>query len=61
MGKEAFSEMAELLGRVCGSIVKELGTAGKPLVEGFKRGWQQAMREEEPAATRGVSQQQESR
>ncbi len=57
MGKEAFSEMAELLGKVCGSIVKELGSAGKPLVEGFKRGWQQAIQEEEPVGSR----QQESR
>jgi len=61
MGKEAFSEMAELLGKVCGSVVKELGSAGKPLVEGFKRGWQQAMQEEEPVATRDARQQQESR
>ncbi|MFQ5816804.1 MAG: hypothetical protein ACE5H2_02460 [Terriglobia bacterium] len=50
MGKEALGEMSETLGKFAGMIVKELGGTGRQLVEGFKKGWREAMGETEPVA-----------
>ncbi len=48
MGKEAFAEMAETLGKFAGMLVKELGGTGKQMVEGFKKGYREGAEEKEP-------------
>lgn len=48
MGKEAFTEMAETLGKFSGMLVKELGVIGKEMAESFKKGWREATPETEP-------------
>jgi len=55
MGKEAFAEMAETLGKFAGMLVKELGSTGKQMVEGFKKGYREGAEETE-AVGAGVSQ-----
>lgn len=60
MSKEAFGEMGETLGKVAGTMVKELrsialdpssplGGLRASLVAGFKKGWREAQGEAEPA------------
>lgn len=51
MGKEAFGEMAETLGKFAGTVAKELGGTGRQLVESFKKGWRAALGEREPPNT----------
>lgn len=51
---DPFVEMAEFTGRACGTIAKDLGDISKPLAEGFRRGWHEAMAgQPEPAAEHG--------
>jgi hypothetical protein len=48
---DPFVEMAEFTGRACGTIAKDLSDISKPLAEGFRRGWREAMAgKHEPAS-----------
>jgi hypothetical protein len=50
---DPFIEMAEFAGRACGIVARDVAEISKPLAEGFRRGWREAMADmgrQEPVA-----------
>lgn len=40
---QTLNEIAEFVGKACGTIVKDLAEISPPLTEAFRRGWREAM------------------
>jgi len=52
---DPFIEMAEFAGRACGIIARDLADISRPLAEGFRRGWREAMCERPQAEAASTS------